>query len=316
LQFECLEGRQLLTVAAPVNVPPRALQDNAVTVGNTPVAIDVLRNDVDPDGSLDQRSVVVSSGPQAGKVALRSDGWVVYTPPAGRLGTDYFFYNVRDNQGALSNGAKVLVSVRSVWQNPDNPFDVNADGDFSPIDILRLLNEINHGGSRPLPQPAVFPVTPPPYADTTGDGLLTPADVILAINCLNSHRPGGSLAACQLPPLPALVPAPEDAGVSASGPYNNLPADSEGGTSTDETPVPDVIPTEDTSPPQDTVSDDEILVPDEEDLIQSLFVARADSPSQSPRDDSEGESSDELWSQLACDTGALLPGGLDELALL
>jgi hypothetical protein len=199
LSFECLEIRQLLTVADG-NLSPKALRDVVATMGNTPIVIEVLRNDSDPDGSLDVSTVKVSSGPKAGTVEVLASGSVKYSPPMNRFGIDSFFYTVKDDAGAESNEAEVVISVRSIWQNPENPFDVNNDGALSPIDVLRMVNELNQSGSRLLEQPPTGPAAPPPFLDPTGDGYLTPADVLYAINCLNAQS-DDSLASFPLPEL-------------------------------------------------------------------------------------------------------------------
>ncbi len=61
-------------------------------------------------------------------------------------------------------------SIASPWQNPTNPYDVNADGRVSGQDVLWLVNAILTGQSGPLPLVAVAP----PYYDVNGDGRCGP----------------------------------------------------------------------------------------------------------------------------------------------
>jgi len=91
----------------PVNDAPVAQDDGAATEGS-PVTIDVLANDVDPDG--DPLSVLPGSAPQHGEIVVNQDGTVTYTPNPGFLGTDTFTYNAFD--GTASTEATVTVLVR------------------------------------------------------------------------------------------------------------------------------------------------------------------------------------------------------------
>jgi Dockerin type I domain len=81
----------------------------------------------------------------------------------------------------IANGT---LQVRSIWQNSDNPNDVNDDGRISPLDVLLLLNELSKSGSYELPMPSNGE-GPPPYLDSNGDGYLSPSDPLGVINCLN-----------------------------------------------------------------------------------------------------------------------------------
>lgn len=234
LSFECLEVRQLLT-ATTGNIPPEAVRDVVATTGNTPIVIEVLRNDTDADGTLDVSTVKISSNPKAGTVEILPSGNVKYTPPLNRFGIDSFFYNVKDDVGAASNEAEVVITVRSIWQNPENPLDVNNDGAVSPIDVLRLVNELNGGGSRLLETPPMAPAAPPPFLDPTGDGYLTPADVLYAINCLNAQSEN-SQATFPLPelsvftgPSEASNPVDPNGATGAQSPSSTLPPDNVGG---------------------------------------------------------------------------------------
>jgi hypothetical protein len=89
-------------------------------------------------------------------------------------------------------GASLVILLRP-WQNPDNRFDVNNDGYFSPLDILLDINEINgpqwSDGSGNLPLPP--PPGPFPFFDINGDNRVDAADVLMGINELNRCALGG-----------------------------------------------------------------------------------------------------------------------------
>jgi len=105
-----------LTVVPPAaNIPPFANDDFASTTRNsTGVTFSVTANDVDPDGTIDVTTVVITTGgntQRGGTVVENGDGTVTYVPRRGFRGTDTFRYQVNDNEGATSNEATVRVNV-------------------------------------------------------------------------------------------------------------------------------------------------------------------------------------------------------------
>jgi uncharacterized repeat protein (TIGR01451 family) len=89
------------------NDPPVAVDDSDTTDSDTPVTIDVLHNDSDPDGD----TLTVTSVTQGadGSVVNNNDD-VTYTPVLGFSGTDSFTYTVSDGNGG-SDTATVTVTV-------------------------------------------------------------------------------------------------------------------------------------------------------------------------------------------------------------
>lgn len=97
------------------NLPPVANADNAVTPLNTPVTIDILNNDSDPDGFVDLGSVTIKSQPLHGTLTYNAiTGKVIYTPFTGYIGPDTFTYTVKDYIGLESNVATVSISVSPI----------------------------------------------------------------------------------------------------------------------------------------------------------------------------------------------------------
>ncbi len=84
--------------------------------------------------------------------------------------------------------ATATITVDSAFYNRQNPFDVDADGSVSPLDVLLLVNEINATGSRVLPRPVPFSA---PFVDPTNDGILDPLDVLQVVNYLNNMQGQG-----------------------------------------------------------------------------------------------------------------------------
>jgi VCBS repeat-containing protein len=94
----------------PVNTPPEAANDTALTVRNTPVSFDaslLLVNDVDPQG--DRLTITGVTNGTRGSVVLNGTT-VTFTPEAGYTGNATFTYRVVDTSGA-SDTATVTVFV-------------------------------------------------------------------------------------------------------------------------------------------------------------------------------------------------------------
>lgn len=70
----------------------------------------------------------------------------------------------------------------SLWQNPDNPLDVNDDGDITAFDVIPIINYLNTIGAGPVPGGS-----PPPYLDVNSDNAITALDALALINYLNNN---------------------------------------------------------------------------------------------------------------------------------
>ena len=105
---ELAVDRQMVSLlSSNANRDPVAEDDRASTSMNQPVDIDVLVNDLEPDG--DRLEVYISSSPKYGNVTeLR--GIASYTPPSGFVGVDSFMYQLDDTRGG-SDWATVEVEV-------------------------------------------------------------------------------------------------------------------------------------------------------------------------------------------------------------
>ena len=95
------------------NQTPTAADDSAAAIQDTPVTINVIANDTDPDGTIDPATVTITGAAGYGTAIANANGTVTYTPTTGFTGTDTFTYTVKDNDGATSNEATVTVKVRS-----------------------------------------------------------------------------------------------------------------------------------------------------------------------------------------------------------
>jgi len=99
--------------APPPNEAPVATNDSATTNYETVVTINVVANDSDSDGSIDNSSVVIVTDAQNGVTAVAASGNVAYTPANDFSGNDSFTYTVNDDDGATSNVATVTITVRA-----------------------------------------------------------------------------------------------------------------------------------------------------------------------------------------------------------
>jgi hypothetical protein len=124
----------------PVNNAPIANDDTATTSQDTPVTINVVANDTDPDpgGSVDPASVVLGPQPASGTVTNNGNGTVTYTPNPGFTGSASFTYRVSDRSGAISNPGTVTVEVTATSNQPPE-----ANDDVGSIDSENLSTTIN-----------------------------------------------------------------------------------------------------------------------------------------------------------------------------
>jgi len=90
-----------------INEPPTAQNDSAVTQVNQPVTINVLANDVDPDG--DRLTIVSFTQPVGGRVT-QDEGRLMFTPNNNFVATTTFSYTATD--GEFDTSATVTVTVQ------------------------------------------------------------------------------------------------------------------------------------------------------------------------------------------------------------
>lgn len=107
----------------PVEEPPVAKTDSAQTPKNTPVEIDILKNDSDPENNIapstvklidpNGQEVAELTVPNEGKYTVNpTTGKVTFTPADGYTGvTKPLNYIVKDEKGNKSNPAPIVVTV-------------------------------------------------------------------------------------------------------------------------------------------------------------------------------------------------------------
>ena len=98
----------------PVNDPPTAMNDQAMTNEDTPKTISVVANDIDIDG--DALVPIAVDAPAIGSAAIVGNA-ILYTPSPEISGSDQFGYTVSDGHGGTAT-ATVYVSVVAVNDPP------------------------------------------------------------------------------------------------------------------------------------------------------------------------------------------------------
>jgi large repetitive protein len=148
-----LEGTVNVTVI-PANDPPVATDDSTVTPANTPVSVDVLGNDNDPDGdtltiSEVNGSPIIEGGPAIpvlnGTVALVG-GELVFTPTPGYTGPADFDYVIEDPTGATSS-ATVTITVGQPNLPPAAQNDTDSTDEDTPITVSAADGVIQSAGT-------------------------------------------------------------------------------------------------------------------------------------------------------------------------
>ena len=98
------------------NLPPSATDDFGESADGTPVTINVLANDSDPNG--DPFTISLESTSPGGVVTVNLDNTISFTPDPGFNGVYQSAYNVSDGKGGNAS-ANVQINVTQL--NTDKP---------------------------------------------------------------------------------------------------------------------------------------------------------------------------------------------------
>ncbi|MCO6056658.1 Ig-like domain-containing protein [Pseudomonas sp. MOB-449] len=110
--LNALSAPTTVSITVRPNLPPNVTGDTATTNAGAPVVINVLANDLDPEGNA--MTVVNLTSPVDGRGIVTTNGTTVtYTPPATVTTsfTTTFTYQAQDSIGATSASATVTVTV-------------------------------------------------------------------------------------------------------------------------------------------------------------------------------------------------------------
>ncbi len=141
-----------VTILIACNAGPEASDDHATTDEYTAVAVNIVANDIDEDGSLDPGSVLITQDPLYGSLSVHpATGVVTYTPAVGGCGDDMFAYTIDDDDGATSNPAFVTVAVLCI----DPPLAIDdfyniAEGGTLSVPAAGILANDQETPGKPL----------------------------------------------------------------------------------------------------------------------------------------------------------------------
>jgi hypothetical protein len=158
---------------ATANTAPVAVADQATTLSNTPVTIQVLANDSDPDG--DPITVSATTQPVNGTVTISGGLSVVYTPAAGFVGSDAFSYTITDGRGGFATSTVIVtVNLAPNLAPTANP-DAASTALNTAVTVPVLLNDSDPNGD-PLAVVAVD------FTNPSGTLSFTPTTVTFTPN--------------------------------------------------------------------------------------------------------------------------------------
>ena len=132
-----------VTVVAATSNAPVTVNDSATTTSGTPVTIDVLANDTDPNADV----LSIASFNQGDNGAVTQVGnELVYTPVADFTGTDSFTYIVTDPAGNQSTGTVTVTVVVATSNAPVAVNDSATTTSGTPVAIDVLANDTDPNG--------------------------------------------------------------------------------------------------------------------------------------------------------------------------
>ena len=126
----------------PVNDSPEAADDEAETLEDEPVVVDVLGNDTDVDG--DRLVVVAATLPGHGTATVVAGG-VRYAPSFHYHGPDRFRYTIRDPAGSMATAMVTLTVLpindapEAVGVMPDQ--NLEEGGEASTVDLVPYFTD-------------------------------------------------------------------------------------------------------------------------------------------------------------------------------
>ncbi|WP_207428526.1 Ig-like domain-containing protein [Pedobacter sp. SYSU D00535] len=128
----------ITVTVTPANDAPTVANQNLKTNENTALTINLISTFADIDGTPDLSSIV-TTGLTHGTLTSNGDGTFKYQPNTGYFGLDGFNYSIKDNDGILSNSARVSITVNG------RPFAArdykNVNENSAPVIINLAAND-------------------------------------------------------------------------------------------------------------------------------------------------------------------------------
>ena len=197
------------TPESSANQPPVANPDSASTPYRTPVSIDVLANDSDPDG--DTIGVGARTNGAHG-IAVKTGDAIIYTPKVGFWGTDTFTYVVADGKKGQATGT-VTVTVGTPSNFPPVAVDDNVSTRAGQPISVNVLNNDTDAESDSI---AITASTRPANGERSRDGAIityTPKPGFTGTDTLRyaiaDGNDGSDVGRLNITVLPESAPEPE-----------------------------------------------------------------------------------------------------------
>ena len=182
----------IIVKALDFNKAPIAVDDSVITKKNLELIIDVLSNDKDSDGTLDNTTVQIISAPTAGTATV-VNGKINYRPKSNYSGKDNFTYRVKDNGGLLSNEATVSVIINNINSVNNRPI---AEAQNLTIKKDTNLSIVLKGRDRDGDKLSYHIVQSPRYGSLSGlepNIIYTPNSKYLGLDCFTFKVNDGKL---------------------------------------------------------------------------------------------------------------------------
>ncbi|KKE80797.1 hypothetical protein N481_19260, partial [Pseudoalteromonas luteoviolacea S4047-1] len=131
----------------PVSDAPVAVDDNAQTNEDTPVTVNLLSNDTDPEGDIVASSAVVVDQPTIGFVLIEN-GVATYTPNQDVNGADLFTYIISDQDSNNSEKASVSITITAINDAPQAEnitVNIDEDAEQTSINVRAFATDIEDG---------------------------------------------------------------------------------------------------------------------------------------------------------------------------
>lgn len=160
-------------MVTPENDFPSPVDDEATTLEDVSVVIDLLANDSDVDGDPLSLESPILTLPANGGLTSQGDGTVVYSPADDFNGPDEFTYQACDEYG-LCSSATARISVTPV---NDPPTAVDVEGQTTPEDtpftVNVLLNDLDIDDNLDPSTTAIVSDASQGTLENHGDGRIT-----------------------------------------------------------------------------------------------------------------------------------------------
>lgn len=133
------------------NEPPVAVDDMAETFVNLAIDIDVLANDSDPEGNIDEDSINIVA--VSGGTATVVDKKIRFVPTTDFVGQARIWYTIKDTYQEVSNQATVSITIKSGSPLPianNDTFTIVENGTLNVGNVLD--NDTGDGAIECIPE--------------------------------------------------------------------------------------------------------------------------------------------------------------------